>query len=161
MAELWIDRPGQRPARETKFPCIAFMQQLDIGKFLEKYPDKEELAHVLVCRTYSRNSEKFYFTAASRVGHGGDAGEDGSTEHPDEHANEGMEVDAAEEEKRQNYLAQGWEDMQKQLREQKEQRIPALRKALMQSISALLHKQQTLSKRSQRAIIRSHQQQRK
>ena len=72
-----------------------------------------------------------------------------------------MEVDAAEEEKRQSYLAQGWEDMQKQLREQKEQRIPALRKALMQSVSALLNKQQTLSKRSQRAIIRSHQQQRK
>ena len=37
-----------------------------------------------------------------------------------------MEVDAAEEEKRQQYLAQGWEGMQKQLREQKEQRIPAL-----------------------------------
>ena len=38
-----------------------------------------------------------------------------------------MEVDAAEEEKRQQYLAQGWEGVQKQLREQKEQRIAALR----------------------------------
>ncbi len=34
MADLLIDRPVKRPARETDFPCIAFMQQFDIGKSL-------------------------------------------------------------------------------------------------------------------------------